>query len=285
MKKIIFSVLAITIIFPIAELFTSCSKNDEKAITSEKSEITRLSDNDIGRIGSILLNPNKTASTSRIVQGNLAPVTSAQATTPLSAYKDIMMSQNIKVDMDPRLEFIFGNSYQQNIQFLKSRNVITDSEIKVVDNFKNQLITTSNFNLSIINFETEIKKLPLTTIKLQKYANLIDGFKVLNNAYPGYFKNLNPNDPITTECAEATIALGIAFVGLVTIEVGTFGVATAVAVAGFIYASALYGKYCAKKLPPVYSLETQPKHGPGIWLTGNETDAQMAAYNVIHFVY
>jgi hypothetical protein len=283
MKKIIFSVLAITIIFPIAELFTSCTKNDEKAITSEKSEITRLSDSDIARISSLLLNPNKTASTNRIVQGNLAPITSAQV-TPLAGYKSLMMSQNINVDMDPRLEFIFSNSYQQNIQFLKSKNLITDSEIKVVDNFKNQLIATSNFNLSITNFETEIKKLPLTTIKLQKYANLIDGFKILNNAYPGYFKNINPNDPITTECVEATIALAIAFGGLATIEVGSFGAATAFAVAGFLYASALYGKYCGPKKPPIYSLETEPKHGPGIWLTGNETDEQMAAYNVVHFV-
>jgi hypothetical protein len=249
MKKKVISILTIILLFPTAELATSCSKNDEKTITSEKSEITRLNDNDIAKISNLLLTSQKTTSTSRIVQGNLSPLTTVQTnSSPLVAYVSLMNSQNIKIDMAAGLEVVMDNSYEQNIQLLKNKNLISEQEIKISDNFKNQLINTSNFNLSISNFETSIKKLPLSTIKLQKYMAIIDGLKVLNTSYPDYFSNkLQPGDPFFGSCASASVGLGIAFVGLATIEVGSFGLATGIAVGGFLWASAEWGAACGGK--------------------------------------
>ncbi|MFL0093053.1 hypothetical protein, partial [Tenacibaculum maritimum] len=45
-------------------------------------------------------------------------------------------------------------------------------------------------------------------------------------------------------CLSASIGLGIAFVGLATLEVGSAGLATGVAAAGFIWASGEWGAAC-----------------------------------------
>jgi len=69
------------------------------------------------------------------------------------------------------------------------------------------------------------------------------------NAYdPDYFKDSNSTSKSTGlffgSCLSASIGVEIAFGGLVTIEVGSCGAATAFAIAGFIWASSEWGAGC-----------------------------------------
>ncbi|WP_347053739.1 hypothetical protein [Flavobacterium olei] len=63
-----------------------------------------------------------------------------------------------------------------------------------------------------------------------------------------YYKGSNLTSKISGELFDsylsASIGVGIVFVGLATIELRSFGAATGVSVAGFIWASAEWGAAC-----------------------------------------
>jgi hypothetical protein len=85
------------------------------------------------------------------------------------------------------------------------------------------------------------------------------------NAYdPDFFKggSITGKSALFGSCLSASIGVGIAFVGLATIEVGSFGVATGACVAGFLWTAAEWGAACKgghKKLYPAHIDKSQVK--------------------------
>ncbi|PJJ07108.1 hypothetical protein CLU83_0253 [Flavobacterium sp. 1] len=142
-------------------------------------------------------------------------------------------------------------------------HLFTTQELATVSTLKDELLNTKNFDTSISHFESAILLLPMSSKKLQRFYNFIDGLKVINNYDPDFFKGVTltskKNGGFFGSCASASIGVGIAFVGLATIEVGSFGAATGVAVAGFIWASAEWGAACGGNKPPKQPAWKAPK--------------------------
>lgn len=244
----------------------SCTKNDESIDNkSTTSQLHKLSHDEIIAAKNMMLiseSPKKTTSS--------IPIEKKE--DPLVVYSEVLNAQNMTLQIDSRLLPIADNTYEQNIDFLKSKNIIGVDEIKIIDDLKNQIESTSNFEKSIEDFENSILKLPLSNDKKQKYINFIDGLKILNQMEPDLFKDtLTAKSSLFGTCKSATIGLGLAFVGLATIEVGSFGLATGVAVAGFIWASAEWGKACKGTYKKGTQLPAPVKRTP----TTGDTDTRI----------
>lgn len=225
--------------------FISCDTRDEIK-DSNLNNVYRLNEKEIKNVSNLLkIKDDEVRAKRNVLKASIEPAPEL----PYEEYVDLLADKDLSIEIDERMSHILDQSYEENIQYLNSMNIFSTSEIAAVTAFKNELETTHNFNASILHFESSIKLLPLTYKKLQRFYNFIDALKVMNNLDPDFFSgNANvfakSTSGIFGSCLSATIGVGIAFVGLATIEVGSFGTATAVAVAGFIWASAEWGAAC-----------------------------------------
>lgn len=224
----------------------SCN-TDESIDRTAINQLHQLSDDEIMAVSNMMLVPLEKTNTTKTFQ-------KAEDPSPIVAYAQVLAAQNMTMKINPGTLLIMDNSYEENIKLLRDLNLISLSEIRVIDKFTKQISTTHNFEKSINDFSKSILNLTLSITKKQKYINFIDGLRILNQMEPEYFKDsLTPEDALFGSCLSASIGVGIAFVGLATIEVGSFGLATGAAVVGFIWASAEWGKACkgqgGKKVP------------------------------------
>lgn len=234
MKNLLLGIVVFIFLF-------SCNKDDESVNDATSNQLYQLSDDEIIAASHMMLVPIEKRNASKTL-------IEAEDPSPIVAYSQILAAQKMTMKIDSRTLSIMDNSYQENIKLLKDLNLIDPLEIPIIDNLNKQIHTTHNFETSINDFSKSILNLPLPIIKKQKYINFIDGLRILNQMEPEYFKDsLTPEDALFGSCLSASIGVGIAFVGLATIEVGSFGLATGAAVVGFIWASAEWGKACKGK--------------------------------------
>ncbi|WP_127340645.1 hypothetical protein [Flavobacterium cupreum] len=265
MKKLLLGIVAFISLF-------SCD-GDEKIDGKAINQLHQLSDDEIIAVSNMMLVPFEKRNTTKTFQ-------KAEDPSPIVAYSQILAAQEMTMKIDSGTLSIMDNSYEENIKLLKDLNLISPLEITVIDNFSKQINTTHNFEKSINDFSKSILNLPLSITKKQKYINFIDGLRILNQMEPEYFKDsLTPEDALFGSCLSASIGVGIAFVGLATIEVGSFGLATGAAVVGFIWASAEWGKACKGQRGKIVSAQIKklPKKiefdGDGNILTEKENNS------------
>jgi hypothetical protein len=240
MKKINHRKLSIITLFLSAIFLFSCNKDiqDEKENVLTTNGMNKITQKNINDASSLILKSQNGNKTKRNFQEEISPY---------SEYSELLRNNNMKIIADPRVEIIMDNSYEENLEYLKNQKLITTEEINLADKLIIEINRTSDFEESINNYEKSILNLQLPLNKLQAYTNVIGGLRVLNQVEPNYFQNnLAPSSPLFGSCLSASIGLGIAFVGLATIEVGSFGTATVVAVGGFLWASAEWGAACRK---------------------------------------
>jgi hypothetical protein len=245
-----FLTIAITCFF-----LTSSCDTKENIITSKDNEsINRLSDTDILTVSKAIKEKDREVQLKKI---DLTSKNSIQALPqePYLEYESLLAEKELKIQIDSRTSQILDQTYEENMQYLKDLHLFSLNELEAVTVFKDELIKTKNFKTSILHFENAILLLPMTKKKLQRFYNFIDGLKAMNNYDPDFFKgNINSKSTgrVFGTCLSASIGVGIAFAGLATIEVGSFGAATGIAVAGFIWASAEWGAACKGGYKKVY---------------------------------
>jgi len=232
-------------------LISSCDNKEENLTQNKEQSIHRLTNEDIAKISNLIkikdteVQAKKANLKSKTYTETFPEPTPAE---PYLEYVDLLAAENLKIEVDFRTAHILDQTYEQNIQYLNDLQLFSTNELAAVTAFKDELLNTKDFNTSIFNFENAILLLPMTNKKLQRFYNLIDGLKVMNAYDPEYFKGNYLTSKSTGglfgSCLSASIGVGIAFVGLATIEIGSFGAATGVAVAGFIWASAEWGAAC-----------------------------------------
>lgn len=240
-----FIIIIIGFLFSIS----SCETKDDSS-TNETQSIHRLTDEDIAGVSKAI----KAKDTElKVKNSNLTSkdITVASPEEPYIEYQDLLAEQKLSIEIDSRTAQILDQTYEQNIQYLKDLHLFNNQELAAVTAFKDELLNTRNFNNSISHFESSILLIPMTNKKLQRFYNFIDGLKAMNDYDPNFFKGdgltSKSNGGLFGSCLSASIGVGIGFVGLATIEVGSFGTATGVAVAGFIWASAEWGAACGGK--------------------------------------
>ncbi|MEO8239337.1 MAG: hypothetical protein ABI793_04295 [Flavobacterium sp.] len=245
-----------TLFIPCLFLISSC-ETKEDSTSSDIKAIHRLTDKEIAEVSNAIKTKDAQLAAERIGLANKS-LTEAPIEEPYEEYQELLEVQDLSIQIDDRTALILDQTYEENIQYLNNLHLFTAQELAAVDKLKNELLNTKNFNTSISHFESAILLLPMTNKKLQRFYNFIDGLKSMNNYDPDFFKGLTLTSKSTGglfgSCLSASIGVGIAFVGLATIEVGSFGAATGVAVAGFIWASAEWGAACRggkkKQYPP-----------------------------------
>lgn len=249
-----FLTITITFIF----LTSSCDTKEELS-TNNTQTIHRLTNEDIGVVTKAIKTKDDEIQSKRNGLVSKTFTDPAPGEDPYIEYQDLLADKNLSIEIDDRTAQILDQSYEENIQYVNDLHLFTINEIAAVTAFKNELENTQDFNTSISNFENAILLLPMSNKKLQRFYYFIDGLKAMN-VYDPYFFNggsisAKSKGGLFGSCLSASIGVGIAFVGLATIEVGSFGAATGVAVAGFIWASAEWGAACKggnkkEKFPP-----------------------------------
>lgn len=236
-------------------IISSCDTKEEFS-TNNIQTINRLSNEDIAAVAKAIKTKDDEISKSNTLASKTFTETAPNPQLPYEEYQDLLAGKDLSVQIDERTVHILDQSYEENVQYLSDLHVFTTNELTAVTVFKDELLNTQNFNTSILHFESAILLLPMTMKKLQRFYNFIDALKAMNKFDPYYFNGGSitaKSGGLFGSCLSASIGVGIAFVGLATIEVGSFGTATAVAVAGFIWASAEWGAACkggGKKLYP-----------------------------------
>lgn len=234
-------------------LISSCSDNKEESLTDKTENIHRLTDQDIIKVSEVIKTKNAEIQAKKNSAINKNSIESAPY-TPYEEYQGLLAGKNLSIEIDDRMVHILDQSYEENLQYLNNLHIFSDNEIAIVNTFKDELENSKNFNTSISHFESAILSIPMTTKKMQRFYNFIDALKAMYAFDPYFFSgSITAKSSLFGSCLSASIGVGLAFVGLATIEVGSFGAATAVAVAGFIWASAEWGAACkgsGKKLYP-----------------------------------
>lgn len=233
------------LIIPCLFLISSC-ETKEDSLSNDTKAIHRLTDEDIVTVSNAIKAKDAQLAAKRIGLANKS-LTEAPIEQPYEEYQELIAVQDLSIQIDDRTAHILDQTYEENIQYLSNLHLFTAQELATVTTLKNELLNTKNFNTSIAHFESAILSLPMTNKKLQRFYNFIDGLKAMNAYDPEFFKGAtltSKSNGVFGSCLSASIGVGIAFVGLATIEVGSFGAATGVAVAGFIWASAEWGAAC-----------------------------------------
>lgn len=135
------------------------------------------------------------------------------------------------------------NTIQQNINIAINSGKYSRGEITAITKFSNSAKNNTELTFGdVVNqFKSDINKLNLSSDKLTFYNDYFNSLDNLSEAYPnvyGYSKKM------TKSCAIATAGLVVAFAALATIEVGTLGLGTGIAVAGWLLACASWGDAC-----------------------------------------
>lgn len=139
------------------------------------------------------------------------------------------------------------NTLAQNFEDAKNSGNYSVEEITVLDKFYANLTvstSTKTFADVIAEFKSDVSQLTLSPAKRDFYDAYFTALNILNKVHPEIYiyTEFVAN---TNRCILATAGLVVAFGGLATIEVGSFGAATGFAVAGWFLACAAWGRECA----------------------------------------
>ncbi|WP_281633398.1 hypothetical protein [Flavobacterium luteolum] len=278
MKKNLFKSFLIVITVALFFSSSSCEKSEE-ILTNKPESIYRLTDQDIIDASNLIKLKDDNIQAKKYGKTSKANFDEQEAPEqPYLQYMALIADQDLQVEIDYRTEHILDKTYEENIEYLKQLNLYSENELAAITAFKDELINTKNFKTSIFHFENAILLLPMTQKKLQRFYNLIDGLKVINAYDPEFFTKDSYTSKSTGffgSCLSASIGLGAAFVGLATIQVGSFGVSTGVTVAGFIWASAEWGAACKdvggnKRIYPADVNKATFRHSSDIFITLDE---------------
>ncbi|AZA47750.1 hypothetical protein EG346_05895 [Chryseobacterium carnipullorum] len=103
-------------------------------------------------------------------------------------------------------------------------------------------------DVALSDFERNIGTLTLSEKKKQIFSNFVDTLTLINYNTPNYFEVASSTTGrLFGSCLSATIGFGIAAGCLATIEVGSWGTATVLTCAGYVWASGEWVAACRKK--------------------------------------
>jgi tetrahydromethanopterin S-methyltransferase subunit B len=123
--------------------------------------------------------------------------------------------------------------------------ILNQEDLNLIKDLEHKL-QNDDFTNVISNFEENVLNLNLSNEKFKIYNTFVNSLKLTNNLDPSLFQSndYSSRDGDLVDCVLATIAFIVAVIALVGIEVGTFGLATAAAVIGYIAASAAWVRAC-----------------------------------------
>lgn len=173
---------------------------------------------------------------------------SEEGASPYDVYLQWLQKENINANLDPSLKSMMSYSYEENIDYLLKNNYLNTSEVNVINKLNNDLLSGKELDIALSDFERNIGALTLSEKKKQIFSNFVDTLTLINYNTPNYFEVA----PSTTgrlfgSCLSATIGFGIAAGCLATIEVGSWGTATVLTCAGYVWASGEWVAACRKK--------------------------------------
>lgn len=122
--------------------------------------------------------------------------------------------------------------------------VFNESDKKLMLSLTDDL-KKNDFSTSLSNFKKRILEANLSNKKFGLYNIAVNSLMLIHYVKPSLFDlNSTESNSNPIDCIIAIIAFICAFIALVTLEVGTAGLATAVVVVGYIAASTAMVRAC-----------------------------------------
>lgn len=168
-------------------------------------------------------------------------------------FKNFLAKNNVSINYigfadENSLKAVMTNSLQENINIALNSGNFTDREIVEIEKFIANITDENSdriYSDVLKEFETSISNLNLSKDRLAFYDSYFTALKILAKAHPEIY-NYSTTVQNANRCSLWDHgSLALAFIGLATLEVGSGGMATGVAVAGWLYASASWGRACA----------------------------------------
>lgn len=214
---------------------SNISESNSKQLNSRKNN-QRISNSDLEK-NSKMLNDLK-----------LLYDTTGQETSPYEVYLQWLQKENVNANLDPNLKSMMSYSYEENINYLLKNNYLNTSEVNIIDKLNNDLLIGKELDVALSDFERSIGTLTLSEKKKQIFSNFVNTLTLINYNTPNYF-DVTPSTTgrLFGSCLSATIGFGIAAGCLATIEVGSWGTATVLTAAGYVWASGEWVAACRKK--------------------------------------
>ncbi|WP_278354361.1 hypothetical protein [Chryseobacterium gleum] len=242
MKKFKFLLLAGTVF--LSTISCSNAGQDEQDVVAQSTSKQLNSSKNSQRISnSDLEEANK-------VFSNLQPLydASGQTGSPYDIYLQWLQQEKINAQLDPNLKSMMSFSYEENIAYLVKNNYLNETEADLINKLNTDLLNGVQLDTALSNFERSTGTLELSDKKKEIFSNFVDALTLINYNTPGYFEVA----PSTTgrlfgSCLSATIGFGIAAACLATVEVGSWGSATVLTCAGYVWASGEWVAACRKK--------------------------------------
>ena len=229
------------IVLSVSVLVTSCSQTD--SFQKDNSAIAKITDLSAQRIVSSV-DVSKIYELKRFALSN-----NPSPENNLNIYQNWLSQNDTHLNITNNEEFkkvMTSNSIEENINFAVNSGKYSTGEINALQNLRANISSTdpsmSTFGQVIFKFQDDINKLTLTKEKTDFYESYFSALDLLNKTHPetyGYSQS-----KMTKSCAIATAALVVAFAALATVEVGSFGLATGLVVAGWLLACAGWGDAC-----------------------------------------
>jgi len=150
---------------------------------------------------------------------------------------------NVNIEFSNVLYELNDKTTDEKIEITLQTGVLSQEGLALILNLENSF-ENDNFDIVVSNFEENILSLNLSNEKFESYNNFVMALKLTNSLDPTLFQSNDDTARGGIDCVIATVAFVIAVAALATIEVGSFGTATILVVAGYIAASAAWVRAC-----------------------------------------
>ena len=141
----------------------------------------------------------------------------------------------------PEIIYTLNNkTVEENHELAITSGFLVEEDLEKLDKFVLE-IEHYGFETALDNFKEVISSEEMTRDKFAKWNMMVQGMELAKDYNPELFREAGCD---WIDCTIATIAFIAAFIGLVTLEVGTAGLATAAVVVGFVAASAAWVRAC-----------------------------------------
>jgi len=129
---------------------------------NEKQNTHLLTEKDIITASKIIKKKDDQIQSKKFISTNKTFIETASE-EPYLEYESLLATQDLRIEIDPRTIHIVDQTYEQNIQYLSNLHVFSADELTAVTVFKDEVLTTKNFDTSISHFESAILSLPVIT--------------------------------------------------------------------------------------------------------------------------
>ncbi|MBB6331402.1 hypothetical protein HNP24_002352 [Chryseobacterium sediminis] len=242
MKKIKFLLLTGAVF--LATISCSNTEQDEQDVVSQLNPKQLSSLKNSQRIS------NSDLEAASKVFSSLQPLydTSGEGALAYDIYSQWLQQKKINAQLDPNLKSMMSFSYEENIAYLLKNNYLNTAEAEIINKLNTDLLNSVQLDVALSNFERSIGTLTLSEKKKEIFSNFVDALTIIDYNNPGYFEvNTSTTGRLFGSCLSATIGFGITAACLATVEVGSWGSATVLTCAGYVWASGEWVAACRKK--------------------------------------